>query len=271
MRDREVKRYRSVFISDIHLGALGCKVEAVQQFLHSFECETLYLVGDIIDGWVGSRASKWTQANTNLVRTILGKSKRGALVRYTPGNHDAFLHRMNGQEMGQIHIDHEFEHRTLDGRRLWVVHGDLFDTTVTKYRLLAYTGAWIYEYAFAVNNRVNRSRSRRDRRPIDFTTGLKKATKRIVKSTTSFETKVMAQARESGYNGVVCGHTHRPSLEAQPDGFLWVNTGDWVEHCTAVVETLEGELSLVWWNPIAGAALPRPTAAAKPGMPMTLL
>lgn len=239
-----MNRYRSVFVSDFHLGSAGCRVDDIYNFLRSFEAEYLYLVGDIIDGWVGSRDSKWTQGCTNVVRTVLGKSKYDGTVLYTPGNHDSFLRRMNGTEFGNICIDHSFVHRTLDGRRLLVVHGDLFDRSCTRFRHAAYAGAWMYEYLTMFNVHVNKRRTRRERRPIDFSAGLKLQCKRYIKRSGTFEGKLLADAAEQGCSGVICGHIHRPQI-LQAAGGLYINTGDWVEHRTAVVEHLDGRIELL--------------------------
>jgi len=243
-----VERYRSVFISDVHLGSVGAKAVAVREFLHTVECDHLFLVGDIFDGWVGRGAGKWSQDCNNAVRTLLGHCKHGTQVYYTPGNHDAFMRRMIGSELGKLRIEHSFVHELADGRKLLIEHGDLFDRSCTTYRPVAYAGAWMYEAALHVNHGVNRMRGRQNRGPVDFTTALKKAVKRVAKRKGGFSDHLVQHAIESGCQGVVCGHIHRPQLVTLPSGFLYVNCGDWVEHRTAVVEHLSGRLELVEWN-----------------------
>lgn len=241
-----IQRYRSVFISDLHLGSAGCRIEAIQAFLQSFECDHLYLVGDIIDGWVGREKGRWGQSSNELLRLLLDKTNReNCHVYYTPGNHDAFMRRLLGSELGNIVIDHSFVHTTATGKDLLVVHGDLFDRSCTKFMPVAWLGAWLYEFVTILNAHVNRTRARRERRPIHFASMLKLATKRIVKRGSSFENQLTEHAMENGCDGVVCGHVHRPIIKAREDGRLYINTGDWVEHCTAVVETLDGELLLI--------------------------
>ncbi len=245
-----VQRYRAVFLSDLHLGSAGCRVEEIQDFLSTFECDQLYLVGDIIDGWVGRSSGRWGSASTDLVRALLDKTNRdGCRVYYTPGNHDAFMRRLNGAELGNMVIDHSFVHTTAEGKDLLVVHGDLFDRSCTKFMPVAWLGAWLYEIVTILNAHVNRTRARRERRPIHFASFLKLATKRIVKRGSSFENQLVEHAAENGCVGVVCGHVHRPELREREDGRLYVNTGDWVEHCTAVVETMDGKLKLIEWTP----------------------
>lgn len=250
-------RYRSVFISDLHLGSVGCKADAIQEFLGSFECEFLYLVGDIVDGWVGKSDGRWGTSTTELVRLLLDKTNTdGTGVYYTPGNHDAFMRRLNGAELGNIVIDHSFVHATADGRDLLVVHGDMFDRSCTKFMPIAWVGAWIYEYVTILNAHVNRTRARREQRPIHFSSMLKIWTKRIIKRGSSYENQLLEHAIENGCDGVVCGHVHRPMIRESADGHLYINTGDWVENCTAVVETLDGKFELVKWS----SAVRRPSA-----------
>ena len=239
-----MNRYRAVFVSDFHLGSAGCRADAIDEFLRDFECEYLYLVGDIIDGWVGTKETKWTQGCTNVVRTVLDKSMYNVKVLYTPGNHDALVRRMLGTEHGNIYIDHSFVHETLDGRRLLVVHGDLFDSACTRFPHAAWAGAWVYEYLTIFNVHVNKHRTKREWRPIDFSTSLKLLFKRYSKKKGSFETQLLNAAAEQDCTGVVCGHIHRPQIHEYEKG-LYVNTGDWVEHKTALVEHLDGRLELL--------------------------
>ena len=252
-----VTGYRAVFLSDLHLGSAGCQVDAIQQFLRSFECDHLYLVGDIIDGWVGRPNGRWGHRTTDLVRLLTDKSNReGCRVYYTPGNHDAFMRRLNGTEIGNMVIDHSFVHTTVEGRPLLVVHGDLFDRSCTRFLPLAWTGAWLHEFATILNARVNRSRARHERRPVHFASSLKLAIKQISKPVSAFEDDLVAHAVEKGCDGVVCGHIHRPMVREREDGRVYVNTGDWVEHCTAVAEDLEGKLRLIEWEPAVPYAVP---------------
>lgn len=242
-----IERYRSIFISDVHLGARGSKPVAFQEFLRSVECDNLYLVGDIIDGWV-SRSKKWRQEDTNAIRTLLGKAQAGTRICYTPGNHDAFMRRLNGSELGFIEVDHSFVHQMLDGREFLVVHGDLFDPACVKYPSIAYVGAWIYEYLQLLNAMVNARKAFRRWAPIDFCATVKRVSKGLFTKRNYFDRLLMEHAAAGEYQGVVCGHVHRPEIREEPDGFTYVNTGDWVEHKTAVVETLAGELVLIHFD-----------------------
>jgi UDP-2,3-diacylglucosamine pyrophosphatase LpxH len=252
--DRPI-RVRSVFLSDVHLGATGCKTQAIQDFLYHIECENLYLVGDIIDGWI-TRDKRWSQEHSNVIRTLLGMAKNGVRVYLTPGNHDAFLRKMNGLEFGLIEIDHSFKHTCVDGREFLVVHGDLFDPTCKKHSWLAWMGAWGYEYLQMFNARVNERRLSSKRKGLDFASKLKRLTKTLFSSREKFDGVVIESAREQGFDGVVCGHVHRPEIR-EADGFTYINTGDWVENCTAVLEELDGRIHLISWKRESEPALSR--------------
>jgi UDP-2,3-diacylglucosamine pyrophosphatase LpxH len=242
----ERTRYRSVFVSDIHIGAVGSQTEEALCFLESIDCEYLYLVGDVIDGWVGRKDRKWGSGATGIIREVLEHGNRGAIVRYTPGNHDAFMRRVHGVQMGNIWIEPSFMHEALDGKNLLVVHGDIFDRSCTKYQPLAFVGAWAYEVLGMANASLNRKRFEDGKRPIDFTTVTKKGIKKFIGKATHYESLVIDYAREAGFDGVVCGHVHRPQIVTQEDGFVYINTGDFVENCTAVVEHMDGRIELLW-------------------------
>lgn len=255
--------FRSVFVSDIHLGSAGGMTDEFQHFLHGFRCEYLYLVGDLIDVWLVMKSGKWQQQHTNVIRTILGKSKHGTIVRYTPGNHDACLRRVNGSELGNITIDHSFVHVANDGKRYLVVHGDLFDGSVTKMQWLAWIGAWAYEILFILNGRWNKRRERGDKEPVDFVTVLKKRLKRVVKKLTSYEESLVQHAEDNDFDGVVCGHIHRPALVQHENGLLYANTGDWVENGTCIVEHFDGKLELLYWDAARRTVSAQPTHSAQ--------
>jgi UDP-2,3-diacylglucosamine pyrophosphatase LpxH len=262
----EKLRCRTVFISDCHLGAVGGKTAALQDFLYHIECEKLFLVGDIVDGWV-ARQKSWRQEHSNVVQTLLGMAKKGCKVYYTPGNHDAFLRRLNGQELGAIEIDHSFVHTLLDGRELLVVHGDLFDPTCTKQAWLAWVGAWMYEYLQIFNQKVNKGRLEKNRRKVDFAGKIKRFTKGMTAGKENFEDLLIEDARAQGFDGVVCGHVHRPAIRKEPDNFLYINTGDWVEHATAVIEDYDGNIRLINWT---DDEIPKRTIRKKRKIPIRL-
>jgi UDP-2,3-diacylglucosamine pyrophosphatase LpxH len=240
--------FRSVFVSDLHLGSVGSKAESVRHFLHDVHCEYLYLVGDIIDMWVGGRPGKWKQEHTNVIRTILGKSKVGCIVRYTPGNHDALVRKLNGTELGNITVGHSFSHVTVDGKRLLVVHGDCFDRSVTVLKPLAWLGAWSYEFLTILGEWVNSVRKTPPTGKTGFANRAKQRLKSCIQYFTSFEERITVDAQHQGYDGVVCGHIHKPRIDHRPDGGIYLNSGDWMEHCTAIVEHWDGRMELIYWS-----------------------
>ncbi len=242
--------YRSVFVSDIHLGAVGAQTEAAKEFLDGVTCDYLYLVGDIVDGWVGRKDRRWTPQHTEVIRVILELANTGCVVRFTPGNHDDFLRRLHGTQIGAIEIEHSFLHTTADDRGMLVVHGDLFDVTCTKYRPVAFVGAWMYEAVTVVNAKINLKRKNKGLSQKNFSAPLKRAVKKFVGKATKFESSISEATREGGFDGVICGHVHRPVIETMDEGFLYVNCGDWVEHCTAVVEHMDGSLELLSFHEV---------------------
>ncbi|MGE0000598.1 MAG: UDP-2,3-diacylglucosamine diphosphatase [Fimbriimonadaceae bacterium] len=242
-------QYRAVFVSDVHLGSAGSMVEEFKTFLDAVDCEYLYLVGDIVDLWVAVKASKWRDIHTDVVQALLEKSKQGTKIYFTPGNHDAFLRRLNGSQFGNIEIGHTFVHETTDGLRLQVVHGDLFDKSV-KYVPVAWLAAWAYESVTVFNGWVNGRRVARGKEPMDFSSVFKKRLKKYFSRKNDFEGTLLAQAMANGYDGVVCGHIHRPTLQMDEEGGWYMNAGDWVEHGTAIVESSTGRLELLTWREI---------------------
>ncbi len=254
--------FRSVFVSDVHLGSAGCMAEEFQSFLSSIHTDYLYVVGDFVDVWLVIKAGKWKQQHTKIVRTILGMSDAGTIVRFTPGNHDAFARRINGVKFANIEIDHSFVHETADGRRFHVVHGDLFDASVTRMQWMAWLGCWAYEILLGLNDRVNARRERSEKEPVDFVTHMKKRLKRLVKKMTSFEESLMQFAEDNQFDGVVCGHIHRPAKQMHENGRLYLNTGDWVENGTCLVEHFDGSLELMYWD----ARLGKVTSGLQPSV-----
>jgi UDP-2,3-diacylglucosamine pyrophosphatase LpxH len=250
--------YRAVFISDVHLGSAACKAEAVQAFLLWVDCEQLYLVGDIVDIWVSRKKGKWRQAHTNILRTILDLSENGCRVYVTPGNHDSELRRMNGIDYGNIFIDHQFVHETLDGKRLLVVHGDFFDRSVTTFKGLAILGSWMHEGMTQINHVTNGIRAKLGKKPSDFSSKAKARVKSFIKYFTNFEDRITVDAKNQGYDGVVCGHIHKPAFELHEEsGAYYVNSGDWMQNCSAFVEHHDGRLELIYWADIAEQMQPQ--------------
>jgi UDP-2,3-diacylglucosamine pyrophosphatase LpxH len=238
---------RTVWISDLHLGTPGCQAHALLDFLRHVECETLFLVGDIVDGWQLRRSWYWPQAHNDVVQKLLRKARKGTKVVFVPGNHDEFARRYLGHDFGGIEIVDEYIHHTADGRRLWVTHGDLFDGVVQCARWLAVLGDRAYELVLKLNRHVNRVRARLGLPYWSLSKVLKFKVKRAVSYIGDFERALAREARRRNVHGVVCGHIHHAELR-DIDGILYANDGDWVESLTALVEHADGRLEILDWS-----------------------
>ncbi len=246
--DMNPLKYRSIWISDIHLGYRGCKAEYLLDFLHATECEHLFLVGDIFDIWSMKRRKLfWPQTHNNVIRTILGKAKRGTKVIYIPGNHDEALRVYAGNVFGNVEIHNSYIHHTQDGKRLLMMHGDEFDSVIRYSRLLAYLGDHAYDFLLYLNRWVNFIRRRFGAPYWSIAAYLKHKVKNAVNVISDFETAVAREARKKGVDGLVCGHIHHAEIR-HIDGVLYCNDGDWVESCTAMVEHFDGGLEILHWS-----------------------
>lgn len=258
-----VLRVRTVWISDLHLGTPGCQALHLLAFLRAVECETLYLVGDIIDGWQLRRQWYWPQAHNDVIQKLLRKARKGTRVVFVPGNHDEFARRYLMQNFGGIEVVEEAMHRTADGRQLWVTHGDLYDGVIQCARWLALLGDRAYEFTLKLNRHLNSVRARLGLPYWSLSRYLKLKVKRAVSYVGDFERAVAQEARKRGADGVVCGHIHHAELR-DIDGVLYANDGDWVESLTALVEHADGRLEVIDWQqwrsrPVAaGCAAPEP-------------
>ncbi|HSV46372.1 MAG TPA: UDP-2,3-diacylglucosamine diphosphatase [Ramlibacter sp.] len=250
--------FRTVFVSDLHLGTPGCQAVALLDFLKAYPCEQIYLVGDIVDGWQLRRRWYWPQAHNDVVQKLLRAARKGCRVIYVPGNHDEFARQFDQLAFGGIEVRREAVHVTARGQRLWVIHGDAFDGVVQCAKWLAYLGDNLYEFSLRLNRHLNRWRGRLGLPYWSLSAWLKHKVKKALNYVTDFERAVAHEARRRGHQGVVCGHIHRAEMR-EIDGVLYCNDGDWVESCTALVEHHDGRLELVHWNPHppTGAAAPR--------------
>ncbi len=244
------RRYRTIWISDLHLGTAGCQAEPLLDFLKQTESDTLYLVGDIIDGWQLRKRWFWPQSHNDVMQKILRKARKGTRVVYIPGNHDSFARHYVDHHFGGIEVLFEAEHMTLDGKRLWVTHGDLFDGVVQYAPWLAYLGDRLYSLALAFNSWFNRARARMGLGYWSLSQYLKHKVKDAVSFISAFEQALMDEARRRGFDGVVCGHIHKAEVR-YVDGILYCNDGDWVESRTALVEHWDGRLEVISWIPPA--------------------
>ncbi len=242
------KRYRAIWISDLHLGTVGCQAEPLLDFLKQHESDTLYLVGDIIDGWQLKKRWYWPQSHNDVVQKILRKARKGTRVVYVPGNHDSFARQYAGQHFGGIEVHLEAEHTTLDGKRLLITHGDLFDGVIQYVPWLAYLGDRLYTLVLAGNVWFGRIRARMGLDYWSLSQYLKHKVKDAVSFMTAFEDTLIKEAKGRGFDGVVCGHIHKAQTR-EVDGILYCNDGDWVESRTALVEHLDGRLEIITWIP----------------------
>lgn len=259
---------RSVFLSDIHLGTRACKAEALLDFLREYPSEYLFLVGDIVDFWAMSRGVVWTAQQNTVVQKVLRRARHGEKVFLIPGNHDEALRAHCGTSFGSIEVVGEYVHRAADGRRFLLVHGDEFDQVTRYHRWVAILGDVSYNILVRVNGWLSWLRRRAGVAGYWSLAGYaKRKVKKAVSFIFDFEDSVIHATRERGLDGVICGHIHSAVIR-DCDGIAYLNCGDWVDSCTAIVEHNDGRMELVHW---LGAAPRSPVVAAmtKPAFDQT--
>lgn len=241
--------YKSVFISDTHLGTRGSNAELLDDFLKNIETDQLFLIGDIVDGWRIKSSFYWPQSHNNVIRKILGKAKKGTNVYYITGNHDEFLRDFTnyGLTVGNIQIVDETEFITQDSRHFLVTHGDAFDGIIRYHRWVAFLGDWAYNLAIWLNRVVNQFRQTFGYGHWSLSKFLKDKVKSAANFINQFETAVSNECKNRNFDGIFCGHIHYPEIR-EINGILYCNTGDWVENCTAIVEHGDGTLELIHWK-----------------------
>jgi len=261
---RPRRAHRTIFISDTHLGTKGCKAEALADFLAHNDCQTLFLVGDIVDGWQLKRRWFWNEAHGQVVSEILHKVDGGTRVIFVPGNHDEFARAYDGRQLlggigfGGIEIVNETIHETADGKRLLVLHGDRFDGVIACAKWLAHVGDWAYGVALSWNELLFKARKAMGLPYWSLSAWLKHKVKNAVEYISRYEETVAAEAHRRGVDGVVCGHIHHAEIRMIGE-VLYLNDGDWVESCSALVEDARGNLEILRW------ALPPQRSAAHAG------
>ena len=243
------KHFRTLFISDVHLGCRGCQAQLLLDFLRYHDAETIYLVGDIVDGWRLKKSWHWPQEHNDVVQKLLRKGRKGTRIVYVPGNHDEFLRDYVGTHFGGVEVTDSALHELADGTRLLVIHGDQFDVVVRHARWLAHFGAGAYAAVLAMNTSFNRARRRLGLDYWSLSAWLKLRVKNAVNYIGAFEDALASEARRIGADGVVCGHIHHARI-AEYGTFKYVNTGDWVESCTAVAEHHDGHLEILRWTEV---------------------
>lgn len=242
--------YRTIFISDVHLGTKDCKAEALNNFLKNHTCDTLYLLGDIIDAWkIKQNKWRWKQSHTNVVRRILGHAKRNTRVVYVIGNHDEFLRPFLQYNLnfGMVEMHNQIEHIGVDGKHYLVVHGDLFDGITRLAPWLAILGDKAYDAVLSCNTKINSILHRMGFGYFSLSHYLKRRVKKAVDFIFQFEKNLAAYCKKKGYDGVICGHIHHAEIK-NVDGIIYMNDGDWVESNSALVEHTTGRWEIIVWR-----------------------
>jgi UDP-2,3-diacylglucosamine pyrophosphatase LpxH len=239
---RETK-YRTLFISDVHLGSAGCRSKDLLEFLKSNPAEQYYFVGDIIDLRLLGRGLKWNRDNNNLIRWILKISNKTNVI-FIPGNHDAEFREIVGVPFGEIVIKRDDIYESVDGKRYYVTHGDEADRIVTVHPRVALVGTIAYELLIILNIQINRLRSFLGMKHWSFSEFIKHRVKDAVKFITRFETIIIDKAKERDCYGVITGHIHTPACKMIND-VLYLNCGDWIGNRTAIAENFDGSMELI--------------------------
>lgn len=256
-------RFRTLFISDLHLGSRGCQADALAAFLKAHECDQLYLVGDIIDGWRLKRSLYWPQSHSNVLRRLLTLTKRGTELIFVTGNHDEFLRRYSDHSFGNLKLVDRAEHRTADGRRFLVIHGDEYDVITRYHRWIAFLGDVGYNLLLSVNRVNNYFRERLGFGRWSLSAWVKHRVKRAVNFISDFEGAVAYACEREGFQGVICGHIHHAEMR-RVGNIEYLNCGDWVESCTALAEDDEGKIHLLYWHEEVAAYREVPARAPAP-------
>lgn len=256
------RTFRSIFISDVHLGTKHCQADLLVDFLESHSSENVYLIGDIIDGWRLKKRWYWPQAHDDVVSEILRRARLGEKIVYIPGNHDEFVRKFAGQRIENVKVLDRAVHQTADGRRYLVVHGDQYDVVIQNAKWMAYVGDRFYEFALTTNTWLNRLRGYMGWEYWSLGAFAKRHVKSFVNIIGCFENTVSEDVRRLDLDGVICGHIHH-AMSRDMNGIHYVNTGDWVESCTAVAEHHDGTLEVIHWTQPARRGQPlaqiRPT------------
>lgn len=237
-------RYRTVWISDVHLGTKNCQDRALLRFLKSFDADYLYLVGDIVDIWAIRRYIWWPPTHNRIIRRVMKMAKQGTRVRLIPGNHDEHLRQFLPINLGEIELVAEDVHHALDGRKVWIIHGDDFDLVTRYHRWVALLGDHSYEFLLWLNRHFNRLRAALRLGYWSLSAAIKHRVKGAVNFISDFEESLAKEATRRGFDAVICGHIHHAEMKKIGD-VLYLNCGDWVESCSAVVEHCDGRFEVL--------------------------
>lgn len=254
MKNVELKHYRTLFLSDVHLGSKGCQAELLLDFLRYHSAEKVYLVGDIVDGWRLKKNWYWPQKHNDVVQKLLRLARKGAQVFYLPGNHDEFLRDYLGADFGGVTVADRIVHETADGRRLLVIHGDQFDIVVRHAKWLATLGDGAYVFTIKMNTHVNKLRRALGLSYWSLSAWAKSKVKGAVNFVGEFEKALCSEAERTNVDGVICGHIHHATMH-NDYGIEYINTGDWVESCTLVAENHDGTMEIIRWTELKEKAV----------------
>lgn len=258
MAKAKTNHYRTLFISDLHLGSKAAQADLILDFLKMNEADTIFLVGDIIDGWRLRSGWYWPQSHNDVVQKLLRKARKGTKMVYIPGNHDEFARQFVKLSFGGIEILRKTTHIAADGKKFLIMHGDEFDLVVRNARWLAYLGDWAYDFAIFINMQFNFIRRKLGFPYWSFSAWAKLKVKNAVNFIGSFETALADEARKVGADGIICGHIHHAAIR-DIDGIRYMNTGDFVESCTAIAEHEDGRMEILYWHNHLALTVPKAT------------
>lgn len=246
-------KVRTIFISDIHLGMKGCQAELLIDFLRRHEADTIFLVGDIVDGWRMKASRSWPKLHLDVAAELLAKARTGARIIYIPGNHDGFLREFVGSSVGGIEIATYAIHEGTDGQRYFVTHGDQCDLVIQRARWLAFLGHWSYHALLALDTYLSTAQHGLGLSNWSLSAWVRSRVKKAEIHMGRFEEKLSAEARRHNAQGVICGHIHH-AADHNVFGVRYINTGDWVESCTGVLEHHDGRFEIVRWRHATAAS-----------------
>ena len=250
----ENNNYRTIWISDLHLGSTQCQADVLLDFLKNNDSEKLYLVGDIIDFWALSKKMYWPRDHNTVIQKVLRKARHGTQIIYIPGNHDENVRDYNNYVFGDIVVKNSDVHTTANGKQFLVVHGDEYDTIAKYHKWIAKLGSAGYDFLLEINRLLRMIRRLLDiQSNFSLAAFVKFKVKNIVQFISDYEESIVTTLRNEGLDGVICGHIHHAEIK-EIEGFLYVNTGDFVESCTAIVEHFNGTLELLKWHKVKAAA-----------------
>jgi UDP-2,3-diacylglucosamine pyrophosphatase LpxH len=250
----EPKKYRTIWISDFHLGTKRAQAEAVVNFLSHNDAETIYLIGDVVDGWRLARKFYWPASHSAVLETILKKAKQGTKVIYITGNHDDFLRQhsqRHNQTLGNILLTDEAVHTTVDNREFLVIHGDQYDRVTSNHLWLSLTSDFIYSGLIWFNRYFNKVRTWLGLEYWSLSLFIKQKVKAAVGWFSKFEDRLVSECQKRNLAGIICGHIHKAEIRTLKDNIFYANAGDWVESCTALVESVSGEIGIINWRKLA--------------------